>query len=154
MMKVEMLDGADRADRPSWGRYLMMAMLIVWALVCLAVVLTAPYVDVLIAILIVSALVIVAAVLIGHYPIIGTLTVALGVVAVFVGLLFLRNALRTVPVDPAYPGCSAENLESLAESLGTQPTAEAVARAYVPWARHWGYSGTYEDCLQGFRAKR
>jgi hypothetical protein len=87
-------------------------------------------------------------------PIVGTLGLALGVVAVVVGLFFLRNALRAEPVDAAYPTCSPRNLESLAETLGTPPTAEAVARAYAPWARGLGISETYEDCLQGFRGKR
>jgi hypothetical protein len=94
--------------------------------------------------------------LIRREPIVGTLGLALGVVVVVVGLFFLRNALRSEPIDAAYayPPCSPENLESLAEMFGTQPTTEAVARAYVPWARTHGYSGTYADCLQGFRERR
>jgi hypothetical protein len=130
----------------------MTAILIVWAIVFVAIVLTEPYVDVVIAMLVVSTLVVVAAVLIAHYPVIGTLTVALVVAVVVPGLFALREALRGGPVDAAYPTCSARSLVSLAESLGTQPTPEAVAKAYVPWGRRWGYSGTYEDCLQGFRA--
>jgi hypothetical protein len=73
--------------------------------------------------------------LIRREPVVGTLGLALGVVAVFVGLFLARNALRSEPVDPAYRIRSPQNLESLAETLGAEPTAEAVARAYAPWIR-------------------
>jgi hypothetical protein len=98
MTQSEMLDGADVAETtPSAGRYLMIAMLVVWALIVAAMALVAP--PLMIVTLVFLALVIGVALLAGRGR--GGTLVGLAFVAVAVmGLLFfLQDTLVDYPCD-------------------------------------------------------
>jgi len=158
MIEPEVRDGSDTADLALtvWALVIVAALILAAAGAAAGVIL--PLILVTLALFIVGA-----AAPIGRYPMIGTLTVALGVVAV-VGLFFLRNGLREdfggqgqggriecydcpgyawlsypgdddEPREVAYTTCAAQSVESLARLLSSLHTDDFTGAPVGPRTR-------------------
>jgi hypothetical protein len=118
MTESEMLDGADVAENtPSAGRYLMIAMLVVWALgVVGAPVAIDTYPSGMVTLLVLAPLVAVTLVVVGaalaidRYPRSATLFLAPVIGSVMVALLLLLIVLVSSAMEPSDPDAGTNSI--------------------------------------------